>query len=150
MQTKDILKELRKSKGYSNMKDFCEAFDISFSTYQNYEAGKRTPTADVLIKLADFYDVTVDYLLGREDDLLDFLSLSEDDKNLEEKIGAMLLKFYRSVPAGIRKEFLSDARKLFEACKEEFYDQPKESSMEYVGTVGDFLKSQQMQEQETA
>lgn len=66
METKDILKSLRKAKGYSTMLDFCSAIDISFSTYQNYESGKRVPTADILLKLADFYGVSVDYLLGRE------------------------------------------------------------------------------------
>ncbi|MDE6021176.1 MAG: helix-turn-helix domain-containing protein, partial [Ruminococcus sp.] len=65
METKEILKSLRKSKGFTNMKDFCEAIDISVNTYQNYESGKRIPTADILIKLADFYGVTTDYLLGR-------------------------------------------------------------------------------------
>ena len=66
METKEVLKILRKSKGFTNMKDFCEAVEISVNTYQNYESGKRIPTADVLIKLADFYGVTTDYLLGRE------------------------------------------------------------------------------------
>lgn len=68
METKDILKSLRKSKGFSTMQDFCAAADISFSTYQNYETGKRIPTAEILIKLADFYGVTTDYLLGRSTD----------------------------------------------------------------------------------
>lgn len=63
METKDILKSLRKSKGYSTMQDFCSAAGMSFSTYQNYESGKRIPTADILLKLADFYGVTTDYLL---------------------------------------------------------------------------------------
>ncbi len=66
METKDILKTLRKSRGYSTMQDLCSTIGISFSTYQNYESGKRIPTADILLKLADFYGVTVDYLLGRE------------------------------------------------------------------------------------
>lgn len=65
METKDILKSLRKSNGYNTLQEFCAAVDINFSTYQNYEAGKRIPTAEILIKLADFYGVTVDYLLGR-------------------------------------------------------------------------------------
>lgn len=65
METKEILKQLRKSKGFS-MQEFCKIADINFSTYQNYESGKRIPTADILIKLADFYGVTTDYLLGRE------------------------------------------------------------------------------------
>lgn len=48
------------------MQDFCTAAGISFSTYQNYETGKRIPTADMLLKLADFYNVSTDYLLGRD------------------------------------------------------------------------------------
>ena len=66
MQTKDILKDLRKSKGFSTMQEFCNASNISFSTYQNYESGKRLPTAEFLMQIADFYGVTTDYLLGRE------------------------------------------------------------------------------------
>ena len=68
METKDVLKTLRKSNGFTTMQDFCKASGISFSTYQNYETGKRIPTADMLIKLADFYQVSLDYLVGRTDD----------------------------------------------------------------------------------
>ena len=35
--------------------------------YSNYENGKRDIPTDVLIKLADYYNVSVDYLLGRTD-----------------------------------------------------------------------------------
>lgn len=87
METKDILKSLRKSNGYSTMQEFCAAVDISFSTYQNYESGKRVPTAEILVKLADFYGVTTDYLLGREpapDDPVETLS-RELKLNLYEK-----------------------------------------------------------------
>lgn len=66
METKDILKALRKAKGYTSMLEFCNDAGINFSTYQNYETGKRIPTADILIKLADFYGLSVDYLLGRQ------------------------------------------------------------------------------------
>lgn len=65
METKDILKELRRKAGYNSMQNFCSIININFSTYQNYESGKRVPTAEILIKLADFYGVTTDYLLGR-------------------------------------------------------------------------------------
>lgn len=40
---------------------------ISQSSYNRYEAGNRTPDYDTLIKLAIFYHVTTDYLLGRDD-----------------------------------------------------------------------------------
>ena len=48
------------------MQEFCSDAKINFSTYQNYETGKRLPTAEILMKLADFYSVTTDCLLGRE------------------------------------------------------------------------------------
>ena len=66
METKDILKTLRKARGYTNAKDFCEYAGISFNTYQNYEAGSRVPTVEILVKIANFYGVTTDYLLGRD------------------------------------------------------------------------------------
>ena len=66
METKDILKTLRKARGYTNAKDFCEDAGISFNTYQNYEAGSRVPTVEILVKIANFYGVTTDYLLGRD------------------------------------------------------------------------------------
>ena len=37
------------------------------SAYCRYELGMREPTASVLWRMADYYDVTVDYLLGRSD-----------------------------------------------------------------------------------
>ena len=67
METKDVLKALRKSKGFANAKDFCDVADISYNTYQNYETGKRLPTAEMLMKISKFYGVSVDYLLGREE-----------------------------------------------------------------------------------
>ena len=66
METKDILKTLRKARGYTNAKDFCEDAGISFNTYQNYEVGSRVPTVEILVKIANFYGVTTDYLLGRD------------------------------------------------------------------------------------
>ena len=80
METKDILKQLRKSRGYSNAKDFCDASGISYSTYQNYEAGKRVPTADILITLADFYGVTTDYLLGQ------FIDIYQELPELQQQL----------------------------------------------------------------
>lgn len=38
---------------------------ITMDSYNRYERGTRQPDIDTLIKLADFYDVTLDYLLGR-------------------------------------------------------------------------------------
>ena len=96
METKDILKALRKSKGFANAKDFCEISGISYNTYQNYETGKRLPTADFLIKIADFYGVTTDYLLGHEtqpDELQKLVNqMNEQQKQKLIAIAEILLK----------------------------------------------------------
>ena len=40
----------------------------SVMAYYRYERNERQPTADILIALADFFDVSLDYLVGRSDD----------------------------------------------------------------------------------
>ncbi len=58
------LTEIRKSKGYT-MKAVAEAIEMKPDTYRNYESGRLEPNLKTLQKLADFYGVTTDYLLGR-------------------------------------------------------------------------------------
>ena len=111
MQTKDILKTLRKQKGFSTMQDFCSAANISFSTYQNYESGKRLPTAEFLIQLADFYGVTTDYLLGREPPTnpFDMLNIDTGSKSVME--------MFAELPEGTRKIILDSMIRLAYAAK---------------------------------
>lgn len=40
---------------------------ITERQYQRYEAGENEPTLSVLLRLADFFDVSLDYLAGRSD-----------------------------------------------------------------------------------
>lgn len=49
-------------------KDIAQAAEISLRTYQRYESGERLPDTNVLSKLADYFNVSTDYLLGRSDD----------------------------------------------------------------------------------
>ncbi len=44
-----------------------KATEITSRTYQRYEAGEREATVSVLIHMADFYGVSIDYLVGRSD-----------------------------------------------------------------------------------
>lgn len=60
------LYELRKEKGLSQ-RTAAQQFFVSQATYYNWEAHKTEPSFEQLLKIADFYDVTVDYLLGRDD-----------------------------------------------------------------------------------
>ena len=61
------LKELRKAKGVTQKQ---LAIDIGASErgIQQYELGARKPTYDMLIALADYFNVSLDYLVGRSDD----------------------------------------------------------------------------------
>ena len=61
------LKELRENAGYSQY-TFADAFGVAQSTVGSWEAGKREPNLDTIQRIADFFSVTVDYLLGRTDE----------------------------------------------------------------------------------
>ena len=58
------LKDLRKKKGISQLK---LAMDLSLSqnSISRYETGEREAGYDLLIKFADYFDVSIDYLLER-------------------------------------------------------------------------------------
>lgn len=59
------LKRCRKSKGYTQAQVaiYC---DITEKAYQNYELMTREPKLEIIVKLADLFGVSVDYLVGRE------------------------------------------------------------------------------------
>ena len=59
------LKELRKSKKMTQ-KQMAEALQITLRQYQRYESGNQTTTLENLIKMADFFGVSLDYLVGRD------------------------------------------------------------------------------------
>ena len=56
-----------KEKNKVIQKDIAKSVGLSLRSYQRYEYGERNPTSDILIKLADYFDVSIDYLVGRTD-----------------------------------------------------------------------------------
>ena len=60
------LKELRKAQGYSatQMAEFC---NMSRRNYLKYESGEARPSYERLTAIADLLDVSLDYLLGRDE-----------------------------------------------------------------------------------
>ncbi len=65
-QLSDRLKECRKAKGYTQgqVAIYC---DITEKAYQNYELMTREPKLEILVRIADLFDVSLDYLTGRTD-----------------------------------------------------------------------------------
>ena len=63
---KNRLKQLRKSRGHTQIA-IQLATGIEQSLLSKYENGERTPPTETLIKLAEFYNVSIDYILCRTD-----------------------------------------------------------------------------------
>ena len=61
------LLSLRKERNLKQ-EDLLEPFELSVRTYRRYETGEREPDASTLWKIADFYGVSVDYLIGRSEE----------------------------------------------------------------------------------
>ena len=57
------LKDLREDSDLTQY-EVAEKLNIAREVYRRYEAGIRTIPVDLLIQLADFYDVSTDYILG--------------------------------------------------------------------------------------
>ena len=61
---KNNLKLLRKNKGYTQIALQMKT-GIEQSLLSKFESGERTPPTETLVRLADFYDVSIDYILCR-------------------------------------------------------------------------------------
>ena len=86
---KNVFKRLRTSSGYTQA-DIAEKLGISKSTISMYENGNREPDFETLELIADFFNVDIDYLLGRTDkttlrpETIGSYYLNEDARELAE------------------------------------------------------------------
>ena len=60
------LKELRKERGLKQ-REMAEICELKMRSYQQYEYDETYPTVPGLIFLAEYFDVSIDYLVGRTD-----------------------------------------------------------------------------------
>ena len=60
------LKEIRKTKGVSQLK-LAMDLHMNQNTVSRYETGEREPGINELIKIANYFNVSIDYLVGRTD-----------------------------------------------------------------------------------
>lgn len=66
MKIGDRIKKLREEKGLMQQ-DVCNTLGIEQSTLANYENNRRVPKTDILIKIANYYGVSLDFLVGMTD-----------------------------------------------------------------------------------
>lgn len=67
IEFKDHLRKIRKSHK-STQKQVAASVGVTERNYQDWEYGNIKPGFDALIALADYFDVSLDYLVGRSDD----------------------------------------------------------------------------------
>lgn len=104
-----LLKDLRKSKGL-NQAELAKLIDVSVQAYQKYEYGTAEPTFDSVCTLADFYGVSTDYLLGREQPdqpPIDQLEKQFNMSVLEKRI----INNYLSLPKELRSDLMDFLQK---------------------------------------
>lgn len=89
------IRELRRAKGIT-MKQLGIAVGLAESTISQYENGKRQPDNETLIKLSNFFGVTVGYVLGAEKSTpAESGKRAENDINLTKAELDMIMKFRR-------------------------------------------------------
>ena len=78
----DRLRELRKERGMQQ-RELGDLYNLSSSAIGSYERNLREPTLELLLQLSEYFGVSVDYLLCRQDKrFLDISDLSEEEAAL--------------------------------------------------------------------
>lgn len=94
MEFKDILKSLRQSRGYSQVR-LAEMLNVSSGLIGMYETGKRKPSFEQIEAIADFFNVSTDYLIGKETRSMYYLdpAAAEIARNLSGSEISLIEKF---------------------------------------------------------
>ena len=97
----NILRQLRSEKNISTYK-LADILHVSRSSISNYETGIRTPDYELLVEIANFFNVSIDYLLGRtsdrrtDDQILEEYSVICDVKNLDKNQKDFIINFIKT------------------------------------------------------
>lgn len=98
--------ELRKAKNITQQK-LAVDLDIEQASISNYESGNYYPTVEVLIKLAQYFGVSTDYLLGLSD-VKTCLKTAMDDQT------SYYLSLFSALPASYRAKAIGYLERLYE------------------------------------
>ncbi len=133
---KEQLQTLRKAKNLTQ-EEISGIIGVKLSTYQKYERDVISPSYDTLIKLADFYGVTTDYLLGRELQInpIANLNIEVDDSKFVE--------LYSTLPDYAKQIFVDTMAKLSQAMQKPM----RKSTACTCGEPEEIKKSESEQEQ---
>ena len=98
------LKFLRNEKG-ENLYTIAKFLNVTIQTVSNYENGKREMTPDTIIKLAQYFNVSTDYLLGKS-----------DVRNVNDDIEKFRFAYHKETE-GMTDEEIKDALRFYKEMK---------------------------------
>lgn len=97
------IKELREERDLTQ-EDVAKAIQTSQRNISRWEKGQNEPASSFLIKLADFFDVSIDFLVSRSDDFGNIVAASNSSASLTAE-DQEILKLFQSLSPS-RKEDL--------------------------------------------
>ena len=113
------LREIRKKEG-KTQKEVADNINMARSTYTFYETGKREPDFQTLIKLADYYVISLDYFADREAATFAENKLSLNEITLIKKYRALDEDAKNIVIRNINGEYEDAQGKLDKSSKKTF------------------------------
>ncbi|MDE5769598.1 MAG: helix-turn-helix domain-containing protein [Oscillospiraceae bacterium] len=148
----DILLDLRKKRNIKQS-TVADILGISQQAYLKYEHGEADPTIDALIVLSDFYNVSIEYLLGLEKiKEPDVLTRLVQEFNLTE-IEKVIVQAYIAINPKEREKFIKAIENVVKQQDAEsnstispIQQTTNESPLVYCGTVGEELERRKREE----
>lgn len=128
------LKLARKQSGMTQ-KEVADNIGVGQSTYKNYECGIREPNGDTIVELANLFNVTTDYLLGREPAPDPFADL-----NLDAASEMNVIDKYMSLPPNVRACLMDVLVKLGEIAKSSREQEQTVKQSTTLGTLEDQME----------
>lgn len=93
---KENLKRMRLEKGFTQ-KNMCDLLNVSHNCYASYEQGRTEPNIEMLVKISEIFNCSIDYLVGREDDFGNVV-VSAPNGNVSPADEKLLKDFYALGP----------------------------------------------------
>lgn len=114
------IKELRQAKGL-NMREAAKALGLPYTTYVNYEKGTREPNYETLVRLADFFETSTDFIVGAP---------VAERTRAEKSVECPATPLYNALNEQGQAEFIRYGRYLTE--QEEFKARDVRPRVEYI------------------
>lgn len=124
----DRLRSLREGKGLSQ-KELADRLKINRSTYARYETSSTQPDYDILNSIANFYEVSIDYLLGRTN----AQPLSKEERDIAKRLKEFEAELENSDGLSFNGEPMSDeAKESLKESMELLFRQTQRINKKYV------------------